>query len=95
MRKQFVKWNMAGGSVMVRIPAEAVKLFDIRHSKGANVSIEDGRVIVEPVRDETRNRADWPKSYADLLARCNLNAAPDPFEDEWMDMPSIGKDEIK
>ena len=44
------------------------------------------------VAQAARRPGDRPKTYADILARCNPDGLIDPFEAEWMDMPAVGRE---
>jgi antitoxin ChpS len=72
-----------GGSVMVELPPALLDTVELAAGQRVAVSVEDGRIVVEPAR---RPRY----TLAQLLARCDP-AAPRPEEDTaWHDLPPVG-----
>jgi antitoxin component of MazEF toxin-antitoxin module len=81
-----------GGSLVAVIPAEYVKEIGLSRGQVVNVTAKGRKLILEPVGATTKRRR---RTYAELLALCDLNAPPDPFESEWANMPSVGKEIIE
>lgn len=90
MDKQFIQWSKAGGSILVRIPADAVRACNLRQTKGANFSVENGRLIFEPVKGEPVKRY----TLDEILASCDLESPKSEEELEWENAPRAGLEEI-
>ena len=35
------------------------------------------------------------ETYEELLAKCDLSAPPDPFEEQWMSFPAVGEEIVR
>lgn len=75
-----------GGSLMLSLPKSVVETLGIGPNQQMDLTVQDGTLTAVPVPARL--------TYADLLAKCDLTAAADPFEQEWMDMPPVGGEVI-
>ncbi len=67
-----------GGSVMLAVPPAILELLNLRAGATVGVSVEDGRLIVEP--------APKPRYTLDeLLAQCDASAEVSPEDRAWLD----------
>ena len=76
------KTKKVGGSLMLSLPKSVVDALGIGPNQPMDLTVKDGVLTAAPIAARP--------TYADLLARCDLTAGPDPFEQAWMDMPSVG-----
>ncbi|GIX28138.1 MAG: hypothetical protein KatS3mg123_2019 [Burkholderiales bacterium] len=52
--QRVVKW---GHSLAVRLPAAFAKTVNVTEGTSVNISIDDGRIVIEPVTEESPNLA--------------------------------------
>lgn len=74
-----------GGSTMFAVPAELLKMLQLRPNDTVSVSVEDGRLIAEPMK---RPRY----TLAELLAESDYSTPLPPEEREWVDAPAVGRE---
>jgi antitoxin ChpS len=74
-----------GGSVMLAVPPAILELLQLSAGATVGVSVEDGRLIVEP-------RARPHYTMADLLAASDYAQAQPAGEREWVDAPAAGRE---
>ncbi len=77
------KLRKVGGSMMLAVPPALLDLLELRAGATVGVTIDDGRLIVEP-RPRRRYVLD------ELLAECDATAERDPDEREWLDTGPAG-----
>jgi antitoxin ChpS len=78
-----LRTRRVGGSLMLPLPAELVKRLGLKPGQNIPATVADGKLILEPAK---------PRTLADLLAMCDFDAPPDPFEQQWMDLPPVGRE---
>lgn len=76
-----------GGSVMLAVPPAILDLLKLRAGVTVGVSVEDGRLIIEPTL-RPRYRLD------ELLAQCNASAEPSEEDRVWLDDKPQGSEVI-
>lgn len=76
-----------GGSVMLAVPPAILDLLHLRAGTTVGVTIDHGRLIVEP-QPRLRYTLD------DLLAQCKPSAEPDAEDQAWLDTPAVGRELI-
>ena len=74
-----------GGSTMLAVPPELLKILRLEAGDTVQVAIEDGRLIVAP---QKRPRY----TMAELLAASDYSGEQPAEEREWVDSPAIGRD---
>lgn len=62
MRAQISRW---GNSLALRIPGHIAREMDVSEGKSVEMSVDSGRLVIEPVSGETSYRLD------ELLAQVN------------------------
>jgi antitoxin ChpS len=72
-----------GGSVMLAVPPALLDVLRLGPGAQVGVSIESGRLVVEP-RRRPRYTLD------ELLAQCKPRKARTKQEGEWLDAPRVG-----
>lgn len=72
-----------GGSVMLAVPPALLDVLRLGPGAQVGVSIESGRLVVEP-RRRPRYTLD------ELLAQCKPRKARTKQEREWLDAPRVG-----
>lgn len=77
--------RQVGGSVMVAVPPSILDILDIKAGSTVNLSVETGRLVVEP-----RRRKKY--SLADLVAKCDSAAPMSQEDNEWLSAPAVGKE---
>lgn len=77
------KLRKVGGSMMLAVPPALLDLLELRAGATVGVTIDDGRLIVEP-RPRRRYALD------ELLAECDATAGRDPDEHEWLETGPVG-----
>ena len=82
---QTVVLRKVGGSVMIAVPPALLAMTDLSAGKQVELSVEDGRIIVEP-----RRRPHY--TLAELLARCDPAAPRDERDDDWLRSPRAGRE---
>lgn len=76
-----------GGSVMFAIPKPMLEGLGLHANQQVGVSIDHGRLIVEP---KMRPRF----ALADLLAECDFSQPITDEDREWLDSPPVGDEVI-
>jgi antitoxin ChpS len=72
-----------GGSIMLALPPALLDMVELAAGQQVDVSVEEGRILVEP-----RRRPRY--TLAELLSRCDP-AAPRPDEErDWLQAPPAG-----
>ena len=74
-----------GGSVMFAIPKAMLEGLGLHANQQVDVSLSDGRMIVEP---KVRPRY----TLAELLAQCDFDQPMTDEEKEWLDAPPVGRE---
>ena len=74
-----------GGSVMLAVPPAILDLLRLTAGASVDVSVDGGRLIVEP---QARPRY----TMADLLAASDYSQEQPPEEREWVDAPAVGRE---
>ena len=70
---------------MLAVPPAILELLGLGAGATVEISVDQGRLIVEPA---TKHR--YP--LADLLAQCEPAAPPDADERAWLDQPPVGSE---
>lgn len=78
-----ISLRKVGGSVMLTVPPVALELLRLRAGARVDVTIENGRLIVEP---ESRPHY----TLSDLLAASDYSQPQPSSEREWVDAPVTG-----
>ncbi len=76
-----------GGSLVMTVPAAARDALGLLAGTEMAVSIEDGRLVLEPMQ---RSRPRY--SLAALLAQCDPSAPHTKEERAWIDAPPVGRE---
>jgi len=76
-----------GGSVMLAVPPVVLELLRLKAGASVGVSVENGRLIVEPER-----RPHY--SLSDLLDDSDYTQPQPPEEREWIDAPKAGREPL-
>ncbi|MDN5872497.1 MAG: antitoxin [Nitrococcus sp.] len=76
-----------GGSVMMAVPPAILELLHVGAGATVGLAVENGRLVVEP---QARPRY----TMAELLAASDYSQPQPPEEREWVDAPSMGREEI-
>ena len=71
------------GSVVLCVPTEIVEKLQLRPGAAVGVSVEGGRLIVDP-----KPRPHY--TLAELLAESDYSRPLSPEEREWIDAPCVG-----
>jgi antitoxin ChpS len=81
MKLSIQKW---GNSAAVRLPAPLLSQLGVALGDKLSADIKDGGLVLRPAR----------KSYAlaDLMAQCNLKAAPPADIKDWADARAVGQE---
>jgi len=75
-----------GGSVVMAVPKKILSLVDLRAGSQVEISVEKGRVVVEP-------KAKPHYTLAELLAKCRRTDILNRRRDRaWLDSPPVGKE---
>ncbi len=85
-----VKLRKVGGSLMFAMPPEVIREFSLSANQQISARAAKGRTILEPTKRSVRRR-----TYAELLALCDLNAPVSAAERALIDMPSVGSEVIE
>jgi antitoxin ChpS len=87
-----IKLRKVGGSVTVVIPPHILKALSLKAGSEVSVSVEQGRVVLEPTKRKGRI------GLAARLAECDLTAERTPEEqaeiDAWEYMKPVGREVI-
>jgi len=76
-----------GGSVMLAVPPAILELLHLQAGTTVGVSVEDGRLVVEP---KPRPRY----TMAQLLAASDYSQPLSAEEREWVDTPAMGREPL-
>jgi antitoxin ChpS len=77
-----------GGSIVMAVPKKILSLVDLEAGSRVQVSVENGRLIVEPVK-KPRYR------LAELLARCRRSdLAPQRRDRSWLETGPVGREAL-
>jgi antitoxin ChpS len=83
-----VSLRKVGGSVMLAIPRALLDVLGITAGKTVGLSVQDGRLVVEP---QTRPRY----TLDELLAQGGDAGAPlTPDDEEWLSTSPVGREVI-
>lgn len=75
-----------GGSVVMTVPKPVLGLLNLAAGNQVNVSVENGKLIVEP-----RQKPCY--TLTQLLAQCTTeNMVPTAEDRAWLDAPAVGKE---
>jgi antitoxin ChpS len=74
-----------GGSTMLAVPKELLRALDLQPGSTVSVSLEGGRLVVEP---QSRPRY----TLAELLAASDYSESQSEDEREWVEAPAIGRE---
>lgn len=74
-----------GGSTMLAVPPELLKILQLEAGDTIQLAIEEGRLVVTP---QTRPRY----TMAELLAASNYPNEQPANEREWVDAPAVGRE---
>ncbi len=85
-----LKIRRIGGSFMLHLTADVARAMGA-HAGQSILATQDGdRWVLDP-RAAPRRR----QTYEELLAKCDLSAPPDPFEEQWMSFPAVGEEIVR
>ena len=82
----------AGGSLIVTVPASARNLLSLTEGQEVDVSVEAGRVVLEPVGRAARHVRPPRYRLADLIADADPAAMQSADERAWQDEPPKGRE---
>lgn len=82
----------AGGSLIVTVPASARNLLSLTEGQEVDVTVEAGRVVLEPVGRTTAHVRPPRYRLADLIADADPAAMPSDDERAWQDEPPKGRE---
>ena len=74
-----------GGSTMLAVPVEVLKLLHLQAGDTLTLAVEDGRLIAEP-----RRRPHY--TLAELLAVSDYSEPQPSEEREWVDAGAVGRE---
>lgn len=74
-----------GGSTMLAVPPELLKILQLEAGDTVQLAIEEGRLVVAP---QTRPRY----TMAELLAVSDYSGEQPADEREWVDAPAVGRE---
>ena len=75
-----------GGSVVMAVPKKILSLVDLHAGSEVEISVEKGRVVVEPKKKPRY-------TLAELLAKCRRSDILNRKRDrDWLDSPPVGKE---
>lgn len=72
-----------GGSVIMAVPKRILDLVQLRAGSQVNIDVQQGRLIVSPIRKKRY-------TLAELVAQCDLSLPISAEEQEWLDAPAVG-----
>ncbi len=74
-----------GGSTMLAVPPELLKILRLQAGDSVELVIEQGRLIVAP--------QSGPRfTMAELLAASDYTGEQSPDDREWVDTPAVGRE---
>jgi antitoxin ChpS len=76
-----------GGSVMMAIPKPVLEGLGLAANEKVGLRIDEGRLVVEP-----RPRRKY--TLDELVAQCDMKAAPCEVSPEWDAAPPVGREVI-
>jgi antitoxin ChpS len=76
-----------GGSVVITLPKKLLDLVNLRTGSEVLIDVQNGRLIIEP---KTKPRY----KLAELMAQCDLSQPLSGEQQEWLDAPLIGNEDI-
>ncbi len=83
------KLRTVGGSTMVAIPPAVLEALNLASKSEVSIVVEGDKVVITPkVKCKPR------LSYEERMALCDPNAPISPQEQEWIDAPRMGREEI-
>jgi antitoxin ChpS len=83
MMSHTVVLRKVGGSVMLALPPALLDLVEVAAGQQVDVSVEEGRIVVEP-----RRRPRY--TLAELLSRCDPDAPRSDEDSEWLEARPTG-----
>lgn len=76
-----------GGSVVMAIPKRILELVHLQSGSQVTIDVQNGKLIIEPTKK--------PKyTLSELIAQCDLSQPVSADEQEWMNAPSVGAEEL-
>ncbi len=72
---------------MFAIPKPLLDSLDLHANQRVGVSISEGRIIVEP---KVKPRY----TLAELLAQCDLDQPMSAEDQEWLEAPPVGREDV-
>ncbi len=79
------KLRRVGGSTMLAVPPEILKVLHLQAGDSVSVVVESGRLVVEP-----RQRPRY--TLAELLAESDYSQPPSVEDREWLDAGAVGRE---
>jgi antitoxin ChpS len=77
-----------GGSVVMAVPKKILSLVDLRTGSQVRISVEKGRVVVEPKKKPRY-------TLTELLAQCRRSDLVNRRRDRaWLEGPPVGKETL-
>jgi antitoxin ChpS len=77
-----------GGSVVMPVPKKILSLVDLRAGSQVQISVEKGRVVVEPKKKPRY-------TLTELLAQCRRSdLAPRPEDRAWLSGGPVGREAL-
>lgn len=76
-----------GGSVVMTLPKKILDLVHLRTGSQVSIDVQDGKLIIEP-KPKPRYK------LAELMAQCDLSQPLTVEEQEWLDAPLAGHEDI-
>jgi len=70
---------------MLALPPALLDIVELAAGQQVNVSVEEGRILVEP-----RQRPRY--TLAELISRCDPEAPSSDEDREWLDAPPAGRE---
>lgn len=76
-----------GGSVVMTLPKKILDLVNLRTGSQVSIEVQNGKLIIEP-------KAKPRYKLAELMAQCDLSQPLTAEEQEWLDAPLTGHEDI-
>jgi len=88
------KLKQSGGSLIFTVPAPARRAMQLNAGDEVDVSVDDGRLILEPVAPpQPAMQVRRPKyTIEELVTGYNADAPLSEEEQAWMDAPAVGRE---
>lgn len=83
---QITRLRKSGGSLMMTVPKTILESLDLHADQELSISIENNSMVVKP---KSRPRY----SLKELLAQCDFSLPMAKEEREWLDAPTVGREE--